>query len=370
MHEPAGVVEILVQNEGEYPLFWSTEYLPPPQNENCKRVQIREFQNTPILKLVQNPPPKWKFSESPNLRVSEYPPNENCQRVQIWEFQNTPILKLVQNTPLPKNENCQRVQIREFQNTPSKMKIVRESKSESFRIPLFWSWYRIPPSPKMKIVRESKSESFRIPPQMKIVRESKSESFRIPLFWSWYRIPPPQWKLSESPSLRVQNTPILKLVQNTPPNENCQRVQIWEFQNTPILKLLQNTPPPNENCQRVQIWEFRIPLFWSWYRIPPPNENCQRVQIWEFQKNPILKLVQNTPLPPILKTSDFKLQNSLQIRRSMWRLCNPPGYHSFCNCYVETLCWTFQWCAFQYKKSLEQSELTGANKFSHICISL
>ena len=28
-----------------------------------------------------------------------------------------------------------RVQIREFQNTPPKMKIVRESKSESFRIP-------------------------------------------------------------------------------------------------------------------------------------------------------------------------------------------------------------------------------------------
>ena len=55
------------------------------------------------------------------------------------------------------------------QNTPPQMKIVRESKSESFRIP-----------PQMKIVRESKSESFRIPPKMKIVRESKSESFRIP----------------------------------------------------------------------------------------------------------------------------------------------------------------------------------------------
>ena len=62
----------------------------------------------------------------------------------------------------PPNENCQRVQIREFQNTPSKMKIVRESKSESFRIP----------------------------PQMKIVR------------------------------VQIQE------FQNTPPNENCQRVQI------------------------------------------------------------------------------------------------------------------------------------------------
>ena len=70
-----------------------------PPKENCQRVQIREFQNTPQRKL----------SESPNLRVSEYPPNENCQRVQIQEFQNT-----------PQNENCQRVQIREFQNTPPK----------------------------------------------------------------------------------------------------------------------------------------------------------------------------------------------------------------------------------------------------------
>ena len=80
MHEPAGVVEILVQILTEYPLFWSSEY--PLQNENCQRVQkkIWEFQNTPQ---------KWKLSESPNPRVSEYPPNENCQRVQIQEFQNT-----------------------------------------------------------------------------------------------------------------------------------------------------------------------------------------------------------------------------------------------------------------------------------------
>ena len=71
MHEPAGVVEILVQN---------------PQNTPYSEVR---FQNT-----------------SP-------PGNENCQRVQIREFQNT----------LPKNENCQRVHIREFQNTPPPLKI-------------------------------------------------------------------------------------------------------------------------------------------------------------------------------------------------------------------------------------------------------
>ena len=46
--------------------------------------------------------------------------------------QNRGILRRVSEYP-PQNENCQRVQIREFQNTPPK--IVRESKSESFRIP-------------------------------------------------------------------------------------------------------------------------------------------------------------------------------------------------------------------------------------------
>ena len=132
---------ILVQILPEYPLFWSTvsEY-PPPQMKIVRESKSESF---------RIPPQKWKLSESPNLRVSEYPPPK-------------------------KNYNCQRVQIREFQNTPQKMKIVRESKYESFRIP-----------PHIKIVRESKYESFRIPPHIKIVRESKSESFRIP----------PQWKL-------------------------------------------------------------------------------------------------------------------------------------------------------------------------------
>ena len=113
MHEPAGVVEILVQILTEYPLFWSSEYPP-------KKWKLLESPNLRVSEY----PPKWKLSESPNPRASEYPPNENCQRVQIWELQNTP-----------------------------QMKIVTESKSESFRIP-----------PPMKIVTESKSENFRIPP--------------------------------------------------------------------------------------------------------------------------------------------------------------------------------------------------------------
>ena len=79
MHEPAGVVEILVQipqNRGI--LRRVSEYLP---NENCQRVQIREFQNTPPIKIVRE-------SKSESFRIP--PQNENCQRVQIQEFQNTP----------------------------------------------------------------------------------------------------------------------------------------------------------------------------------------------------------------------------------------------------------------------------------------
>ena len=172
MHEAAGVVEILVQILQNTPILNLVQNTPPP-NENCLRVQIREFQNTPPMKIVRE-------SKSKSFRITP-PPNENCQRVQIWEFQNTPILNLEQNTH------------------PPNMKIVRESKSESFRIPLFWTWYRIPPP--MKIVRESKSESFRIPPQWNCQR--------VQIRVSEY---PPQMKLSESPNLRVSEYP--------PPIEN------------------------------------------------------------------------------------------------------------------------------------------------------
>ena len=163
----------------------------------------------PILKF-RIPPQKWKLSESPNLRVSEYPPK----------------MKVVTES---KSES--------FRIHPQ-MKIVTESKSESFRIPpQKWklsqspnprvSEYPLPPKWKlsqspnlrvseyppphtqMRLVTESKSESFRIPPQMKIVTESKSESFRIP---------PPH-------------------PPHTHTNETCHRVQIWEFQNTPLPKI-------------------------------------------------------------------------------------------------------------------------------------
>ena len=59
MHEPAGVVEILVQILENTPILKYSFRIPPhpppppptPENENSQRVQVREFQNTP-------PPPK------------------------------------------------------------------------------------------------------------------------------------------------------------------------------------------------------------------------------------------------------------------------------------------------------------------------
>ena len=92
MHEPAGVVEILVQILQFTPYSeLGTEY-PPPH----PKWKLSESPNSRVVEY----PPQWKLSEGPNPRVSEYPyselgteyppPNENCQRVQIWEWQNTP----------------------------------------------------------------------------------------------------------------------------------------------------------------------------------------------------------------------------------------------------------------------------------------
>ena len=144
----------------EWLKFWSKSYSLPP---------ILKYRIPPQMKIVRE-------SKSESFRIP--PQNENCHRVQLREFQNTP--------PPP----------------PAKLKIVREFKSKSFRIP----------PPKIKNVRESKSESFRIPP------------------------PPPQRKLSESPSPRVSEYPRQ--------TENYQRVQVQEFQ---------NTPSQNKKCQGVQI---------------------------------------------------------------------------------------------------------------------
>ena len=151
-------------NSGRIPPILKYCFRIPPPKMKIVRVQIREFQNTP----------QWKLSESSNPRVSEYPPK--------WKLSESPNLRVSENPP--------------------KMKIVRESKSESFRIPPQWKLSR---SPNLRVSEYP-------PPKMKIVTESKSESFRI-----------------------------------SPQNENCQRVQIREFQNTP--------PPKSE---KHQISNFRI----------------------------------------------------------------------------------------------------------------
>ena len=51
MHEPAGVVEILVQILQNTPYSEIQFQNTPPENENCQRAQVQEFQNTPLQKL-------------------------------------------------------------------------------------------------------------------------------------------------------------------------------------------------------------------------------------------------------------------------------------------------------------------------------
>ena len=94
MHEPAGVVENLVQILQNTPIL-KYRIPPPPENWNCQR--------------------SWHFDFS----VAEYPPpqNENCQRSWHFDFsvaEYPPKMKIVrdlgtltfqlQNTPPPKKE--------------------------------------------------------------------------------------------------------------------------------------------------------------------------------------------------------------------------------------------------------------------------
>ena len=101
MHEPAGVVEILVQIFPENPQS-EVQFQNSPPKMKIIRVQIGEFQNTPPpMKIVREskseslriPPQKWKLSESPNPRVSEYPPKigktsdfKLQNSLKIWEI--------------------------------------------------------------------------------------------------------------------------------------------------------------------------------------------------------------------------------------------------------------------------------------------
>ena len=103
--------------------------IPVSQNTPPMKI-VRESKSQcpripPPMKIVREsksqcpriPPQNEKLSESPNPSVPEYPPNENCQRVQILVFQNTPHppkMKIVrvqipvsQITPPPKSEKLQ-----------------------------------------------------------------------------------------------------------------------------------------------------------------------------------------------------------------------------------------------------------------------
>ena len=123
--------------------------------------------------------------------------------------------------------------------------------------PLFWSTEYPPPPPPPPV------PPLPSPIKMKIVRESKSESFRIP---------PQNCQLSESPNPRVSeyppnenfHSPNPRVSEYLPPNENCHRVQIREFQNTPPKWKLSPIPnqrvseyPPSK-LEKLQISNFRI----------------------------------------------------------------------------------------------------------------
>ena len=102
-------------NSTVYP--YSVEYplplpLPLSTNEDCQRVQVR----------VQNTPPKWRLSESPSPST-EYPPK--------WKLSESPSPS-TEYPPKWKLSESPNPRVSEY---PPKMKIVREFKSESFRIP-------------------------------------------------------------------------------------------------------------------------------------------------------------------------------------------------------------------------------------------
>ena len=125
MHEPAGVVEILVQIL-QNTLFWNTvsEYPPPPRKWKLSEIlalwlfsfRIPPFPPPPenwnlgrswhFKTSVSESPPNWNLGRSWHFKtsVSEYPPSP--PKIEIWADLGTLRLQF-QNTP-PPNENCQR----------------------------------------------------------------------------------------------------------------------------------------------------------------------------------------------------------------------------------------------------------------------
>ena len=124
MHEPAGVVENLVQILQFTPIL---QYRIPPPHENCQRSwhfnfsvagypppqQIVRNLGTLTFQLQNTPPPKCQKSWHFNFSVAEYPPLENSYLGRSWYF----VIFQLQNTP-----------------PPPKMKFVRNLGSLTFQL--------------------------------------------------------------------------------------------------------------------------------------------------------------------------------------------------------------------------------------------
>ena len=188
MHEPAGVVEILVQILQFTPYSEvGTEYHPPQMK--IVRVQIQEFQNTPYSEVGSEYPHPHENCQSPNPRVSEYPPP------RLWKFRSPnpsrfrippppPRKWKLSESPNPRVSEYPCILLSRFRIPPHppKWKLSESLNPRVSEYPLFWTRFRIPP-PKMKIVRESKSKSFRIPPIL-----NKIPKIQTKLWFSNFRI--------------------------------------------------------------------------------------------------------------------------------------------------------------------------------------
>ena len=117
MHEPAGVVEILVQILQNTPILkYISEYPPPSENENCQRswhfdFSVSEYPSPPPRKLkfgqilafktfqFQNtPPPKIEiWADLSTLRLFSFRIPPPHSKIKIWADLGT--LTLFQKTP-------------------------------------------------------------------------------------------------------------------------------------------------------------------------------------------------------------------------------------------------------------------------------
>ena len=100
MHEPAGVVENLVQILQFTPIL---QYrIPPPKMKIVRNLGTLTFQ----LQNTPSPPKNWNLGRSWHFdfSVAEYPPpeNENCQK--SWHFD----FSVAEHPPPPENWNLGR----------------------------------------------------------------------------------------------------------------------------------------------------------------------------------------------------------------------------------------------------------------------